>query len=147
MNVSPVQYKQQERSNNELSDHKFIEQFESLTLDKQFFDHIGHMRLTWLYLNQYDLEKSILLVNKNIKAYAESLGAKDKFHFTITTALVRIIDKRLILSQSFSWNKFLTNNYDLVDDAISVLLQYYTSELLFSDAARASFIEPDVKSI
>ena len=147
MNTSKTHHNTQNNISNVLSDKEFLEQFESLTLDEELFDHKGHIRLAWLYLNQYDLEKASSLVAKNIKAYAENLGATDKFHTTITIALVRIIQNRISYEKKISWEKFLLDNSDLIDNALSVLAQHYTSELLFSDKARISYLEPDVKPL
>ncbi len=78
-----------------LNDATFIAQFENQTLSSAHFNHIGHLRLAWLYLERYPLEQAISLVCGGIKAYAESLGASTKFHFTITNAIVRIMAMRM----------------------------------------------------
>lgn len=129
----------------ELSDNTFIEQFENQTLPPQHFDHLGHLRIAWLYLNRYSLEQAISRVCGGIKTYAESLGASTKFHFTITDAIVRIMAVRMKPHQDRS--AFLAANADLVDSAVTVLHQYYSKELLFSEQARQRVMAPDLKAI
>lgn len=127
----------------EISDQAFIAQFENLTLDPVYFDHVGHLRLTWLYLNQYALDVSIQKVCKGINAYATHLGAPDKFHVTITQAMVRLVAARM-QPQERSWQYFLANNQDIVENALSVLCRDYTKERLLSEEARHVWLEPDL---
>ena len=130
-----------------LSDNEFISQFENQTLDKIHFDHIGHLRLSWLYLESNDVEQAINKISEGINLYATSLGAKDKFNITITDAIVRIMAKKINLMPKRHWQLFLRDNSDLVDDCFSVLCQYYSKHILNSDLARTSLIPPDIRPI
>ena len=127
----------------QLNDEDFLAQFEDQTLASKHFKHLGHLRLTWLYLLEHDVETSIALVNSGIQAYAKSVGAETKFHVTLTDAMVRIVAKRMAKMDQKDWQMFLKENYDLVDDAISVLSQHFSQELLFSETARVSLVPPD----
>ena len=130
-----------------LSDESFLTQFENQTLNPIHFKHIDHLRLTWLYLRGHDVEKAAELVGSGVKAYATSLGADTKFHVTITDALVRIMAQRVAQLEKREWQLFLEQNSDLVDDALSVLAQHFTEDLLFSEAARTSLVQPDLKPL
>ncbi len=123
-------------------DKQFLEEFESLTFTGNF-NHVNHLRLCFLYLQSNGLEGGIVRTGQNIRAFAESKGAKDKYHQTITEALVRIIDLRVIQRPVSDWQTFVATNPDLVQQAKEVLLQHYTSERLFSPEARLRFLEPD----
>ena len=131
----------------QLNHKEFLTQFENQTLNPVHFNHVGHLRLAWIYLNHHDLETSVQGVCTGIKAFAESLGANTKFHITITDSLVRIVAKRLDAMVQKDWQLFLEQNRDLVDDAISVLLRYFSKDLLFSESARTSLIKPDIQPI
>jgi len=131
----------------ELSHDEFLTQFEQKTLDEKFFNHMGHLRLAWLYLNSNDLNKALILTCNGIKAYAESLGANDKFNLTLTQALVKIMSKRMKESKTKSWDNFVLNNNDLIIDSLGVLTQYYHKDTLFSDKAKTTLIAPDIKAI
>lgn len=130
-----------------LTNREFLTQFKHQTLNPVHFNHIGHLRLAWIYLNHHDVETSVQEVCSGIKAYAESLGANTKFHLTITDSLVRIMAQRIGAMEQKDWQLFLAQNQDLVDDAIAVLLAYFSRELLFSEPARISRIQPDIKPI
>ncbi len=77
-----------------LSDQDFIHQFEQKTLPLKEFNHRSHLRLAWLYLHKYSLLPALKKITEGIEAFAVSLGANDKFHHTLTEAIVRIMHLR-----------------------------------------------------
>lgn len=124
-------------------DKQFLARFEALTLEPGSFDHTAHLRLAFLCITQNGLEPAVTRVGRGIRAFAENLGARDKYHQTITEALVRLIGLRLTRQPASNWQTFLEQNSDLVYQAKEVLFQYYSPERLFSDEARKRFLEPD----
>lgn len=128
-----------------INDNDFIAQFENQTLDPNYFNHLGHLRLAWLYLNTYSLEESIDKLITGISAYATSLGATDKFHHTLTEAVVRIMALRVENDEYGDFETFLLGNNDLVKSLRSIIETYYSHELLNSDVAQKQFVEPDLK--
>jgi hypothetical protein len=133
-----------------LNELEFISQFENKTLDPSHFSHRGHIRLAWLYLNGFDAETAEIKLTNGIKNYAESLGAKDKFHHTLTIALTRIIKSRMsslernteLLETDQAWQLFQNQNSDLFENALSIVLEFYTQEQLDSPLAKTSFVQP-----
>jgi hypothetical protein len=73
----------------------FLKTFENKELDPSSFDRLGHLRLAWLYLNNCKIEAAIDKVANGISDYATSLGATDKFQYTLTEAIVRGMANRL----------------------------------------------------
>ncbi len=130
-----------------MNDEAFLTQFENQTLDEMHFDHLGHLRLAWLYLSENELDEAIDLVVTGIKAYAESLGATTKFHLTITNSIMRIIQQRMLLEETQSWQVFLEKNSDLVNNLKAILHQHFSADLLASEVARTTLVKPDLKPI
>lgn len=130
-----------------ISDACFVEQFENQTLDPKHFNHVGHLRLAWLYLMDDEVDLVIEKLSVGIKGYAESLGARQKFHLTITDAIIRLMAERIKRLEYPTWSQFLQQNRDLVEDASAVLHQYYSESLLSSEAARLNVLQPDIKPI
>lgn len=130
-------------------DSQFLQQFEQLTLPAEQFNHLGHIKIAWLYLQKFSTELACEKVCSGIKAYATSLGAATKFHFTITQALVMLIRIRMVKLQqdNSNWQTFVTNNQDLVNNAVAVLQQFYTPELLQSTQAKNTWCSPDIKEL
>ena len=129
--------------NDNLLDHDFLTQFESLSLDPSNFDHTGHVRLTWLYLKEYPLDIAIEKVCQGIKRYAEYLGAPDKFHLTMTDAFVKIINDRLLKSPNLTFIEFIQANPDLIEQPNAILSQYFSSECINSTNAKKCLVAPD----
>ena len=124
-------------------DKQFVARFEALALAPGTFDHKAHLRLAFLCIMQDGLEPAVQRVGRGIYAFADSLGASDKYHQTITEALVRMIGLRLTRQPAPDWPSFLATNQDLVHQAKELLLQHYSPERLFSAEARIRFLEPD----
>jgi len=130
-----------------LSHVQFLQQFENQRLDPIHFDHLGHIRVAWIYLIRYEYLVAVDKVCTGIKAYANSIGAKDKFNTTITIAIMQIMSKRLNDVSDKSWQNFCAKNLDILEDALSLLLQHYSKEKLFSNTAKLNVIQPDIKPI
>jgi hypothetical protein len=128
-----------------LSDEEFITQFENQTLAPEHFDHCGHLRLAWLYLSRYDRQHAFLKISQGIQSYAASLGDTEKFAVTITDAMSKLVASRQLVTGNVDWLSFLRDNPDLVENSMGLLLQHYRSSTLFSDKARKSLVEPDLK--
>lgn len=130
-----------------LSDEAFIARFEALTLPPQEFDHRGHLRLAWLYLKQYDKNIALQKIVDGIRDYATSLGAPDKFHYTLTRAICLIMLQRQAECQANRLDQFLALNSDLVDDIRSVVLGFYSPQRIDSEKARCCYLTPDLSDL
>ncbi|MGI9286801.1 MAG: hypothetical protein ACR2P1_15545 [Pseudomonadales bacterium] len=128
-----------------LSDNVFLHQFEEMTLPAEEFTHRGHLRLAWLYLNRYGLQVAIEKTTNGIRAYAASMGATDKFHHTLTEAIVRIMFSRLQRNRTKNFDTYLLTNQDLVENISDVVHSHYSENHLNSTTAKRGFVAPDVK--
>lgn len=127
----------------DLTDSAFLSAFLDGTLPARLFDHAGHLRAAWLVLRSQSLDEAISTVSRCIAVLALQFGAPDKFHRTLTEAMVRIVAARMQRDRSLDWTSFLATNTDLLQDAHQVLRQHYSDELLASSAARAEWVPPD----
>ncbi len=129
------------------ADKKFVEALESCTLPAESFDHRGHLRLAWVYLAEYPLDEALARVCRSISTYANSLGATDKFHHTLTEAMTRIICARMADADAADFDEFVEANADLVTGASGVLGQHYSEAQLHSAQARVRFVAPDLQPL
>lgn len=128
-----------------IQDDQFILQFENQSLDPAYFNHLGHLRLAWLYLKRYDFNTVLNKICTGIQQYAESLGAVEKFHYTISYAFIKIMEIRIEKLKEKTWEKFVQENSDLIESAQTVLYQYYSTEALNSSEAKKRLVEPNLK--
>lgn len=128
-----------------IDDASFIKQFEACNLAPSHFNHEGHLRLAWLYLNHYDFKEASQKISLGIQCYATSLGATDKFHTTLTDAFTRLIHRQMQINPTDSWQSFLKQNPNLINKPRTLLHQYYSEELLNQPSTKHRIAEPDLR--
>jgi hypothetical protein len=128
------------------SDLEFMRTFEAGDLPACDFNHFAHLRLAYAYLCQGDLECAQLRMREALLAF---LDAKEiprmKFHETMTRAWVMAVSHFMNRGSSASFAEFIANSAQLLDTR--VMLTHYSAAALFSDRARAAFLEPDLERI
>lgn len=131
-------------SHSDLTDYEFLTQFESCELPAELFNHEAHIRLAWLLIRQFGVEKAIDKVSQQIEAYVEHLGATDKFHKTLTVSAVLIVNHFMDSSNASSFEDFISENPRLFDEFKQLVISHYSEDVFSSEKARLEFIEPDL---
>lgn len=124
-----------------MRDQDFLTQFEQCTLPKEYFKHINHLRIAWLYLSQSTLAEATPRIIQGIIRYATSLGAAQIYNETLTQAWIYIVADAI--NNELDFDTFIHNNPHLLEKDLP--LQYYSSALLYSEQARQSWVAPDLK--
>lgn len=124
-----------------LTDAQFLNAFERCELTSAQFDHVGHLRLACLLLQRHALDAAVQATCGGIQRLATHLGAQDKFHRTLTEALVRLMAARG--AASMPWTDFLRAHPELTGDARALLARHYSAERLADPLARQTFLVPD----
>jgi hypothetical protein len=144
-----------------MDDKAFLHLFESLDLPWEQWTHRSHLRVAYLYLTQYPLEKAIDRVRAGIQAHNNANPEKIKpgsgYHETITQAFIRMLHPMIELygrrkpdptnardasAEFYASEQFFDANPQFTSKRI--LFLYYTEELLMSDEARRCFVPPDL---
>ena len=126
-----------------MSDEDLVRAVESTELPAGQFTHASHVRVAWWYLRRAPLPEALGRFSASLRRYAESLGAADKYHETITVAYMLLIAERLDGAAHLTWPEFAERNPDLLARTPSILSTYYTDALLFSERAKRTFVMPD----
>jgi len=106
------------------SDRAFIEAFERGDVPASEFHHADHLRLALAYLaDSSSVDEAIARMAAALTTFAAAAGVPDKYHHTLTVFWMRMVAR-------------------LLDKDLP--LAYYSRERLFSDEARARWIEPDL---
>ena len=124
-----------------MTDQEFVDQFETCRLPADQFHHRQHLRLARLYLIRYGEQHAAVRIGEAIRRYAAHLGKSDKYHETMTIAWLRLTAAAMRRFPNVSFEELLELSPDLTDKA--TLENYYSPELLRSDAARLQFVPPD----
>lgn len=128
-------------------DDVFVSAFERCRIEPGKFDHAAHVRLAYAYLCNHEVAVAGERMKSSLLRFLTHAGADpDKFHETMTRAWVMAVrhfmDK---VGPTASSAEFVARAPDLLDARI--MLTHYSAEVLFSDAARIEYIEPDKQTI
>ena len=125
-----------------MSNTDLIDAIEDLTLDPDSFGHVEHVRLGHAYLRHFGLVGSLDRVPRALRRFAEHAGAPDKYHETITCALLVLIHERMAGNPDQEWPAFAASNPDLLEWREGAFFRYYGEDVLESDLAREIFVLP-----
>jgi len=127
-----------------MTDQELWDAFVSTTLPADQFHHEQHVRVAWMFVCRHGMPAALGEFSEAIKRFAVAKGAHGLYHETITWAFLLIINERQVQRPASTWDDFARANADLLLWKPSVLDRYYSKELLKSDAARRSFVMPDL---
>lgn len=128
-------------------DRNFRAEFEACELAPGGFDHRAHVRLAYTYLAENDAETAVALMRNALRTFLQHHGIDiSKYHETMTRAWILAVRHFMELSPaSCSADDFIRQNPRLLD--CKIMMTHYSAELLFSEEARARFVEPDLDQI
>ena len=125
-------------------DEAFLAAFETCTLDPALFDHRGHLRLALLHLQAQGLGATATTLPGQIQRYATHLGAPEKFHATLTHALLELVHERLArLPSGTPWEAVLDAHPELERDALALVHERHSPAQLATAEARRRALAPD----
>lgn len=129
-----------------LTDDEFLAAFEGLQLKHVNFNHADHLRLAWIYVSRFGAAGAADKLLTGIRRMAEHVNAPQKFLYTTTVAWTRLVAAALESdppAEPFAnWvrrHQALLNK-DLLDT-------FYSPGILTSDAAKAGWVEPDLRKL
>lgn len=127
-----------------------VRSFEDATIDRDAWKHAEHLTVALYYLSHHDIETATDKMRSGIfklltNGFGVDLAKEIPYHETLTVFWMRTV-------ADFNGSK---NGASFVDKANELVakydkdypLRYYSREFLFSDEARAAFVEPDLDSI
>ena len=121
-----------------MTDVEFLDAFESGALSTAQFHHRDHLRLAWLQVDRLGLEGAAAAVSAGIRGFAAEHGLDRLYHETLTRFWVRIVAH----AAAPTFEETLTQHPLLLDKGLP--LRHWSREVLFGDAARAAWVEPDL---
>lgn len=114
-------------------------------LDPQYFNHEVHLRLAWISLQQNTLEGGIRQVCESIMRYVTHLGARDKFHKTLTIAASYAVYHFMIKSKTTTFQEFIAEFPQLNHQLDQLLSTHYSYNIVESSVAKEQYVKPDLE--
>lgn len=129
------------------SDREFRLAFEAGAIAPADFSHRAHVRLAYVYLAEFGANAACDKLRAALVAFLAHHGIPAaKYHETLTRAWLLAVEHFMHRTpESASADDFIERNPVLLDSGI--MLTHYSAELLFSDSARAGFVEPNLDPI
>ena len=128
----------------ELSDALFEQQFENCTLNPAVFNHEAHLRLAWIHVRKYGVGPAIENICRQLTAYVDALGARDKFNKTLTVAAVRAVHHFISKSDADNFRDFIQQFPRLRNNFRELIAFHYQTDIFNSEAAKKEYMEPDL---
>lgn len=129
-----------------MTDDAFARAFENGSITPADFDHVAHVRVAWVYLRETgSIDEALPRMRDAIRRFAAAAGASDKYHETITVVWMRLLADVKARGASGELSEVLRAHPALADKELP--LHYYSRERLFSDQARAAWVDPDRRPI
>ena len=127
-------------------DRAFKAAFAACQVAPAAFNHEAHLRLAYIYLVDSRPEVAAQRMREALLAFlAHHQVPSAKFHETLTRAWVLAVSHFMDRAESSSYAEFAANSQPLLDS--KVMLKHYSASALFSPAARAAYVEPDLAAI
>ena len=125
-----------------VGDEEFAGSFENCEYPNGMFKHADHIRLAWLYVGRFGRVGAEERITHSIRRFAASLGHEEKYHQTMTLAWLRLVHVACCASPELTdFETFIGSHLWLNDK--KALNAFYSEELLLSERARLSWVEPD----
>ena len=128
-------------------DLEFRNQMESCEFIASDFDHRAHLRLAYIHLAENNADKSSELMRDTLNRFLLHNGVDpSKYHETITKAWILAVHHFMNKSgSSSSADELIDSHPEMLDK--NIMMTHYSAEVLFSDEARAAFVQPDLDPI
>ena len=128
----------------ELTDSEFEKQFAGTVLEPKLFNHEAHLRLTWIHISNYGIDKAIENIRRQLQNFVEIIGAKDKYNETVTVASVRAVYHFMQKSKTTNFQDFISENPRLKYQFKELLRFHYRTNIFISEQAKKEFLEPEL---
>jgi hypothetical protein len=110
------------------------------------FHHASHLHVAWVYLAESSsVGQAANKMRNTLRRFAAAAGKPEKYHETITLFWVHLLSRAHAAGRVERLEDIVHANPQLLEKNFP--LGYYSSERLFSDEARTSWVEPDLKPI
>lgn len=126
-----------------------VEAFESGTVSRDAWKHVEHMIVALYYLERCDLETATMNMRDGIfnllKAFGVDLTKEMPYHETMTVFWMRVVSDFNASNTGRSTPEKVRRMVKRFDKEYP--MNYYSRELLFSERARKTFVEPDLRPL
>ena len=127
-----------------MTDVELTRALERGEIAKENFRHASHLHVAWVYLTESSsVQQAANKMRDTLRRFAAAAGKPEKYHETITLFWVQLLSNAYTATCGGRLEDIVRANPHLLEKNFP--LAYYSAERLFSDEARSSWVEPDLK--
>lgn len=127
-----------------ITDLEFEQLFRDCLIPPSLFSHEAHLRLAWINLQLYGLDKALENVTSCLKNYITHIGAEEKYNATLTIAAVKAVSHFMKKSDSEKFQDFILQFPRLKYQFKELMACHYGFDIYHSAQAKQYFLEPDL---
>lgn len=120
--------------------------FESCTTGKDEFTHRDHLAVAVWYL-RLDHTRAADLMRASLHRFLDHYGCRENYHETLTLFWIQLVRRALEETSPSSSLLQATNAVVTRLGDSRLAFEYYSKELVGSEAAKKGWVEPDLKSL
>ena len=125
-------------------DSPFENLFANCQLDPSLFSHEAHLRLAWIHIKKYGIDRAEENIEIQLKKFVAHVGATDKYHTTLTIVAVRAVNHFIQKSDHTDFQTFIAAFPKLKSDFKGLINSHYSYDIFQSEKARKKFLKPDL---
>jgi len=127
-----------------MTDVELTRALERGEIPNEDFRHASHLHVAWVYLAESSsVKQATNKMRETLRRFAAASGKPQKYHETITLFWVHLLARVRAVSRAEQLEELVYANPQMLEKNFP--LDYYSAERLFSDEARVSWMEPDLK--
>jgi hypothetical protein len=129
-----------------MTDTELTRALERGEIANEEFHHAAHLHVAWTYLAESACaDEAAAKMSVTLRRFAAAAGKPDKYHETMTRFWVQLLSKIRAATEGLPLEMIVQLNPNLLSKDFP--LHYYSRERLFSERARSSWIEPDLRAL
>ena len=126
-------------------DYAFVRAFETGQITNQRFHHRDHLRLAWVQVHRLGPAEAATWITHRIQHFAAHHGSADRYNDTMTRFWVRAVHLAIQFHPGLPFDALLNAEPHLLDKTLP--FRHWSREVLMSPAAKANWLEPDLRPI
>jgi hypothetical protein len=130
----------------QLKDVELTRALERGEIANEDFHHASHLHVAWVYLSEStSINDASGKMRDTLRRLAGAAGKLEKYHETITLFWIRLLAWIRAGTPGRPLEEVVEANPQLLDKNFPLV--YYSRERLFSDEARTTWLDPDLKPL
>lgn len=128
----------------QFTDGEFAHKFKTCELQPDLFSHEAHLRLTYIHICKYGIERALVNIQHQLQNFVSHFGAVEKYNTTVTVAAIKAVYHFMLKSTSNNFKDFIEEFPRLNYNFKELMNAHYRFDIFNSTAAKVKFLEPDL---